>query len=35
VPIHTAQDTIGLMNPDELAFSAEVIAAVVDHVSSA
>jgi hypothetical protein len=33
IPIHTAQDTIDLVNPDELAFSAEVIAAVVDHLS--
>jgi aminopeptidase YwaD len=34
LPIHTAQDTIDLMNPDELAFSAQVIATVVDHLSS-
>ena len=34
LPIHTAQDTIELMRPDELAFSAAVIAAVVDHLSS-
>ena len=34
LPIHTAQDTIGLMSPDELAFSAQVIAAVVDYLSS-
>ncbi|MFC1716006.1 M28 family metallopeptidase [Candidatus Poribacteria bacterium] len=34
LPIHTAQDTIDLMNPDEMAFSAQVIAAVVDHLSS-
>jgi aminopeptidase YwaD len=33
LPIHTAQDTIELMHPDEMAFSAEVIAAVVDHLS--
>ena len=34
VPIHTAQDTIDLMRPDELAFSAEVIAAAVEHLTS-
>jgi len=34
LPIHTVQDTIDLMSPEELAFSAEVIAAVVDHLSS-
>jgi aminopeptidase YwaD len=34
LPIHTAQDTIDLMSSDELAFSAQVIAAVVDHLSS-
>jgi len=34
LPIHTAQDTIDLMSPDELTFSAQVIAAVVDHLSS-
>jgi hypothetical protein len=34
LPIHTAQDTIDLMSPDELAFSAQVIATVVDHLSS-
>ncbi len=34
VPIHTAQDTIDLMRPDELAFSAEVVAAVVEHLAS-
>ena len=33
LPIHTAQDTMDLMSPDELAFSAAVIAAVVDHLS--
>ena len=33
--IHTARDTIDLMSPDELAFSAEVIAAAVAHLSSA
>ena len=32
LPIHTAQDTIDLMNPDELAFSAQVIATVVDRL---
>lgn len=34
VPIHTAQDTIELMKPDELAFSAQVVAAVVNHLAS-
>ncbi len=34
LPIHTAQDTIDLMSPDELAFSAQVIAAVAGHLSS-
>jgi hypothetical protein len=34
VPIHTAQDTIDLMSPEEMAFSAEVMAAVVHHLSS-
>ena len=34
VPIHTAQDSIDLMRPDELAFSANVVAAVVDHLAS-
>jgi len=34
LPIHKAQDTIDLMSPGELAFSAQVIAAVVDHLSS-
>ncbi len=34
LPIHTAQDTIDLMNPEEMAFNAQVIAAVVDHLSS-
>jgi len=34
VPIHTAEDTIDLMSPDELAFSAGVMAAVVHHLSS-
>jgi len=34
LPIHTAQDTIELMSPDELAFNAQVIAAVVDRLSS-
>lgn len=34
LPIHTAQDTMDLMSPDELAFSVQVIAAVVDHLSS-
>lgn len=32
LPIHTAQDTIDLMSPDELSFSAQIIAAVVDHL---
>jgi hypothetical protein len=35
IPIHTAQDTIDLMSPDELAYSAGAIAAVVDHLFSA
>jgi aminopeptidase YwaD len=34
LPIHTAQDTINLMNPDELAFSTQVIATTVEHLSS-
>ncbi|MBI1926536.1 M28 family peptidase [Candidatus Poribacteria bacterium] len=34
LPIHTAQDTIDLMSPDEMGFSAQVIAAVVDHLCS-
>ena len=34
LPIHTAQDTIDLMSADELASSAQIIAAVVDHLSS-
>ena len=34
VPIHTAQDTIDLMRSDELAFSAEAIAAAVEHLTS-
>ncbi|MDQ1327683.1 MAG: hypothetical protein QG641_966 [Candidatus Poribacteria bacterium] len=34
LPIHTAQDTINLMSPDELAFSAQVIATVVNRLSS-
>ena len=34
LPIHTAQDTIDLMSPDELAFNAHVIAAIVDYLSS-
>ncbi len=34
LPIHTAQDTIDLMSPDELALNAQIIAAVVDHLSS-
>ena len=34
LPIHTAQDTIDLMSPDELAFSAHIIAAVVNHLSA-
>jgi aminopeptidase YwaD len=32
VPIHTAQDTIDLLSPGELAFSTEVIAAVLDYL---
>jgi len=34
LPIHTAQDTIDLMSSDGLASNAQVIAAVVDHLSS-
>ena len=34
IPIHTAQDTIDLLSPDEMAFAARVIAAVVDHLAS-
>jgi hypothetical protein len=34
LPIHTVQDTIDLVSPDEMAFSAQVIAAAVDHLSS-
>jgi len=34
LPIHTAYDTMDLMDPDELAFSAQVIATVVDRLSS-
>jgi hypothetical protein len=33
-PIHTAQDVLSLVSPRELAFSAQVIAAVVDHLAS-
>jgi aminopeptidase-like protein len=34
LPIHTAQDNINLMNPNELSFSAQVIATVVEQLSS-
>jgi hypothetical protein len=34
LPIHTAQDTIDLVSPDELAYSAEAIAAVVAYLGS-
>ncbi len=34
IPIHTAQDTIDLISPDELAYSAEAIAEIVDHLTS-
>jgi hypothetical protein len=34
LPIHTARDTIELMSSDELVFTAQVVAAVVDHLSS-
>jgi aminopeptidase YwaD len=34
IPIHTAQDTMGLMSPDELGYSAEAVAAVVEYLSS-
>jgi aminopeptidase YwaD len=33
VPIHTAEDTMDLMSPDELAFTAEVAASVVHHLA--
>ena len=33
LPIHTAQDTLDLMSPGEMAYNAAVIAAVVDHLS--
>jgi aminopeptidase YwaD len=33
LPIHTAQDTIDLMSPNELAFNAQVIATVLDRLS--
>ena len=32
VPIHAAEDTIDLLSPDELAFSTEVIASVLDYL---
>ena len=32
IPIYTAHDTIDRVNPEELAFMAEVVAAVVDHL---
>ena len=31
LPIHTAQDTIDLMGPEELAYTAEAVAAVRDR----
>lgn len=34
LPIHTAQDTIDLMSPAQLAANAEVVAAVVDYLVS-
>jgi len=34
IPIHTAQDTIELVSADELAFATQVIAAVVQHLTS-
>lgn len=34
LPIHTAQDTIDLMNPEEMAHNAQIIAAVVEHLSA-
>ena len=34
VPIHTAQDTMDLMDPGELAFPAEAVVAVVQCLSS-
>ncbi len=33
VPIHTDADTMDLMSPDELAFTAEVAAALVGHLT--
>ena len=35
LPIHTPEDTVDLMSREGLAFATEVIAAVVDHLSSA
>ncbi|MGH2369110.1 MAG: M28 family metallopeptidase [Chloroflexota bacterium] len=34
LPIHTVQDTIDLMSPDGLALAAEVMGAVVEHLSA-
>jgi len=34
LPIHTAQDTIDLMSPEEIAYNAQIIAAVVEHLSA-
>jgi aminopeptidase YwaD len=34
LPIHTAQDTIDLMSSDEMAFTAQVVAAAADHLLS-
>ncbi len=35
IPIHTAQDTLDLLSPDELAFCTDVMAAVVRYLTSA
>ena len=35
IPIHTAQDTLDMLNPDELAAAVDVMAAVVRYVTSA
>jgi hypothetical protein len=34
LPIHTAQDTIDLMSPEEMAYNAHIIAAVVEYLSA-
>ena len=35
IPIHTAQDALDLLSPDELAFCTEVMAAVVRYLTCA